>query len=117
MPSAPSSMRSNFDIFAISSAGARAYYEQGLNYLHGYVWIEAARSFHEALRLDPALAMAHLGLSRVHSGIDAPDEARRALEKAEALSEKASPRERRRTERKRHCGERARRIQHAAILR
>jgi hypothetical protein len=32
------------------SAQAQAFYDQGLTYLHHYVWIEAARSFHEALR-------------------------------------------------------------------
>jgi hypothetical protein len=46
-----------------SSADAQAFYGQGLVYLHSYVWIEAARSFHHALRLDPKLAMAQLGLS------------------------------------------------------
>jgi len=79
-----------------ASPEARAFYVQGVNYLHGYVWIEAARSFNQALRLDPGLAMAHVGLSRVYSGIDAPEDARRALEKAQSLADKASPRERRR---------------------
>jgi hypothetical protein len=36
-----------------SSPDAQAFYDQGLDYLHGYVWIEAARSFREALRRDP----------------------------------------------------------------
>jgi tetratricopeptide (TPR) repeat protein len=74
---------------------AQAYYDQGLDYLHGYVWIEAARSFHEALRRDPDLALAHLGLSRVYSGLDDPKAARAAWERAEALGAKASARERR----------------------
>jgi len=39
-----------------ASPAAQAFYDQGLAYLHSYVWIEAARSFHEALRLDPRLA-------------------------------------------------------------
>src|ERR1700752_5381670 len=39
------------------SAEAQAFYNQGLNYLESFVWIEASRSFHEALRLDPNLAM------------------------------------------------------------
>jgi tetratricopeptide (TPR) repeat protein len=81
-----------------SSKEAQAFYEQGLNYLHGYVWIEAARSFTQALRHDPELAMAHVGLSRVYSGLDAPDEARAALSKAQALAPKASAREQRRIE-------------------
>ena len=29
------------------SAEAQAFYDQGLDYLHGYVWIEAARSFNQ----------------------------------------------------------------------
>ncbi len=42
---------------------AQQYYDQGLAYLHSFVWIEAARSFNEAVRLDARLAMAQLGLS------------------------------------------------------
>ena len=42
------------------SAEAQAWYDQGLNYLESYVWIEASRSFLQALRLDPDMAMAHL---------------------------------------------------------
>src|SRR5262252_6947364 len=49
---------------------AQAYYDQGLAYLHSYVWIEAARSFHQALRLDPKLAMAHVGLCDVYVSLD-----------------------------------------------
>jgi len=79
-----------------SSAEAQAFYDQGLNYLHGYVWIEAARSFRQALRTDPGLALAHVGLSRVYSGLDDPKAARAALERAQALAGQASERERRR---------------------
>ena len=79
-----------------ASAEAQAFYDQGLNYLHGYVWIEAARSFRQALRLDPGLAMAHVGQSRVSSGLDDPKAARAALERAQALGGQASERERRR---------------------
>ncbi|MGH9363434.1 MAG: hypothetical protein ACRD2T_16110, partial [Thermoanaerobaculia bacterium] len=75
---------------------AQAFYDQGLNYLESYVWIEAARSFHQALRLDPALAMAYVGLSRVHSGLDNPEAAKRFLAKAKELAPGASDRERRR---------------------
>src|SRR5687767_7279558 len=39
-----------------TSEKAQAYYDQGLNYLESFVWIEASRSFHEAIRLDSALA-------------------------------------------------------------
>src|SRR4051812_10003645 len=46
-----------------TSPKARQFYDQGLAYLHSFVWIEAARSFNEALRQDPRLAMGYLGLS------------------------------------------------------
>jgi tetratricopeptide (TPR) repeat protein len=75
---------------------AQAFYDQGLNYLHGYVWIEAVRSFRQALRLDPNLAMAWVGLSRAYSGLEDPDAARRAWAKAEPLATSAGARERRR---------------------
>jgi tetratricopeptide (TPR) repeat protein len=79
-----------------TSPEAQAFYDQGLNYLHGYVWIEAARSFQQALRADPGLAMAYVGLSRIYSGVDDPAAAAKALEKAKELAPKASERERRR---------------------
>ena len=53
------------------SAEAQAYYDQGIAYLHSYVWVEAARSFHEALGHDPQLAMAHLGLAKAYTGATA----------------------------------------------
>ncbi len=79
-----------------NSAEAQAFYDQGLNYLESYVWIEASRSFHQALRHDPDLAMAWIGLSRVRSGLDDLEGAKQYLEKAKALGPKASARERRR---------------------
>jgi Tfp pilus assembly protein PilF len=83
------------DVVTTSSPQAQAFYDQGLNYLHGYVWIEAARSFRQALRLDPMLAMAWSGPSRVYSGLDDPEQARRALAEAQTLAASASPREQR----------------------
>ena len=79
-----------------TSKEAQAFYDQGLNYLESYVWIEASRSFHQALRLDPKLAMAYLGLSYVYSGLENPDGAKQFLEKAKALAAGVSERERRR---------------------
>ncbi|HSE37691.1 MAG TPA: hypothetical protein VLG74_10335, partial [Blastocatellia bacterium] len=79
-----------------SSTEAQAFYDQGLAYLHSYVWVEAARSFNQALRLDGKLAMAYVGLSRAYSGLDDPKAAREALEKAQSLDSGASPREQRR---------------------
>ncbi len=53
-----------------SSAEAQRFYNQGTAYLHSYVWIEAARSFHQALRADPKMSMAYLGLSYAYSPMD-----------------------------------------------
>ena len=41
------------DSLSTSSPDAQRFYDQGLSYLHNYVWIDAARSFNHALRLDP----------------------------------------------------------------
>lgn len=75
---------------------ARAYFEQGEAYLHSYVWVEAARSFNQALRLDPKLAMGHIGLSRAYSGLNDPKAARAEQKQAAALAEGASAWEKRR---------------------
>jgi len=78
-----------------SSRQAQLFYDQGLAYLESYVWIEAARSFHQALRSDPRLAMAFVGLSYAYSPMDfvaATD----ALAKAQSLAISVPDRERRR---------------------
>ena len=77
------------------SAAAQAFYDQGLAYLHSYVWIEAARSFHQALREDPDLAMAWMGLARAEQGLHRDKETAAAIEKAKSLAPKASESERR----------------------
>lgn len=79
---------------ATTSARAQAFYDQGLAYLHSYAWIEAARSFHEALRIDGHLAMAHLGLSYALGELGSPVDARTAADRANALAAEASARER-----------------------
>jgi tetratricopeptide (TPR) repeat protein len=81
------------DVTTISK-DAQAYYDQGLAYLHSYVWIEAARSFHQALRLDARLAMAQLGLSYALAELGDPAGARRASQQASALAGPVSDRER-----------------------
>lgn len=68
-----------------SSARAQAFYDQGLAYLNSYVWIDAARSFHQALRLDPHLAMAYLVLADASIGLQDVPSARAAWAKAQAL--------------------------------
>jgi tetratricopeptide (TPR) repeat protein len=77
------------------SADAQAYYEQGLAYLHSYVWIEAARSFNQALRIDPALALAWVGLSRAYTGLEDAKAASQAQDRAKALEKSVTDRERR----------------------
>ena len=76
------------------SPEAQSFYDQGLAYLHSYVWIEAARSFHQALRLDPHLAMAYLGLTDAFIGLHDVSTARATLERAKTLEEGMSERER-----------------------
>jgi tetratricopeptide (TPR) repeat protein len=74
------------DGVSTASKPALAFYDQGLAYLHSFVWLEAARSFTEALRADPKLAMAHLGLSMAYVELNAPAAARAALGRAKALA-------------------------------
>jgi tetratricopeptide (TPR) repeat protein len=75
------------DTVSTSSPQAQAFYDQGLAYLHSYAWIEAARSFNQALKLDPRLALAHVGLSYACVELNAPATARSALERAVAVDE------------------------------
>ncbi len=79
-----------------ASAEAQAFYDQGVAYLHSYVWIEAARAFRQALRHDPKLALAHLGLSRVATALEDKPAARRELEAADSLAGGLTQREKRR---------------------
>src|SRR5262249_54049198 len=78
------------------SIEAQAFYDQGLSYLHSYVWIEAARSFNQAVRSDSQLAMAYVGLSRAFSGLGVSGAAQAALDQALAFETRANSRERRR---------------------
>lgn len=70
-----------------SSERARAYYNQGLAYLHSFVWIEAARSFNDALRIDNNLAMAYVGLSYALGELGESAGARQASRRAQALAQ------------------------------
>ena len=78
-----------------NSSAAQAYYDQGLALLDSYVWVDAARSFHEALRRDPELAMAELGLAKAYANADAWAQAFAHLNKAADLASrgKTSPKE------------------------
>jgi protein-disulfide isomerase/Tfp pilus assembly protein PilF len=81
-----------------SSVQAQAFYDQGLNYFSSYVWIEAARSFHQALRVDPSLAAAYVGLCDVYVQLQDVAAARVAIEKARSLSSSITELERQRME-------------------
>jgi tetratricopeptide (TPR) repeat protein len=81
------------DPVTTGSKEAQAFYLQGVAYLHGYVFIEAARSFNQALRLDAKLAMAYVGLSRAYAGLNIWEAARAALDQAQSLAASASKRE------------------------
>ena len=81
-----------------ASADAQAFYDQGLNYLSSYVWIEAARSFHQALRLDPSLASAYAGLCDVYVQLQDVPAARAAINKAQSLAQQITEAERQRME-------------------
>jgi tetratricopeptide (TPR) repeat protein len=84
------------DPVTTSSKEAQAFYDQGVAYLHSYVWIEAARSFNQALRADSKLAMAYLGLSRAYFGLNSMSAAVAAAQRAQELDSLATPREQRR---------------------
>jgi tetratricopeptide (TPR) repeat protein len=77
-----------------SSAEAQAFYDQGLAYLHSFVWIEAIRSFHQALRSDETLGMAYLGLADAYVGLQDPGTARAAVNTARTLEKQMNERER-----------------------
>lgn len=74
------------DSVGTSSARAQALYDQGLAYLHSYVWLEAARSFNAALAVDATLAMAHVGLSYAYAESNKPELSRAALQAAQRLA-------------------------------
>lgn len=81
------------DPVTTSSPEAQAFYDQGVAYLHSFVPIEAVRSFNQALRLDPALAMAYVGLTDAYLSLQAVPSAHSAFEKAQSLSSNVTGRE------------------------
>src|ERR1041385_4674335 len=86
------------DTVSTSSEEAQAFYDQGLAYLHSFVWIEAARSFSQTLKLDPQIALAYVGLSYAYVELNDSASARSALEKALALSARVDEHDRRHIE-------------------
>lgn len=75
-----------------TSPECQAHFDQGLGWFYSYVWMEAARSFETAAKLDPDCAMAWWGLSRALEkwGRGKPDD---AVKKAQELATRASPAE------------------------
>lgn len=47
---------------------AQRYFDQGLNFVYTFEWIEAERAFREAVRLDPQAPMPYWGLALCDSG-------------------------------------------------
>ena len=84
------------DPLTTKNAEAQAFYNQGMAYIHSYVWVNAARSFNQALRLDPALALAHVGLFRVFINLDDLAAAADEIKLAQSLQAPISDREKRR---------------------
>jgi tetratricopeptide (TPR) repeat protein len=82
------------DAVATTSKDAQAFYDQGLAYLHSYVWLEAARSFNQALRLDPNLAIAQAQLALAYIELNDPALASEAAARSQALAPKASDHDR-----------------------
>ena len=76
---------SSHDAIAGTTPQAQRFYDQGLTYLHNYVWIEAARSFNQALRLDPRQALAYVGLSAAYEQLNQRTAAHTALDRARAI--------------------------------
>ncbi len=83
------------DAITTTSNEAQRYYDQGLAYLHGYMWIQAARAFNQALRLDGRAAMAHVGLSVAYTELNLPALAHESMSRANALASEVSEHERR----------------------
>lgn len=86
------------DPVTTNSREANAFYQQGMAYLHSFVWVEAIRSFNQALRHDPELAMAHVGLARGYLNMGMMQQAAEEVERVRRLSTNASEREKRRIE-------------------
>ena len=83
------------DAVGTSSADAQKFYDQGLTYLHHFGWIEAARSFNQALRLDRRLALALVGLSLAQVELNQSSAARATFDRTRELTASLSEHDRR----------------------
>jgi tetratricopeptide (TPR) repeat protein len=84
-----------------SSPEAQAYFNQGMMLAYGFNHAEAARSFHEAIRLDSTCAMAYWGFAYVlgpnyNAGMEEGNFQRawEAAKKAQQMAAKCTPKER-----------------------
>ena len=79
--------------FAVTSEveNVQAFIEQGVGQLHGFWFLEAERSFRQALTLDPECAIAYWGAAMANMGNR--DRAKGFIEEAMERKDKASPRE------------------------
>src|SRR4029453_15547458 len=80
-----SNIGSSHDAIAGTTPEAQRFYDQGLSYLHNYVWIEGGRSFNQALRHDPRQALAYVGLSAAYEQLNQRAAAHTALDRARAI--------------------------------
>ncbi|MGC4080649.1 MAG: hypothetical protein QM736_00650 [Vicinamibacterales bacterium] len=64
------------------SPDVQPYYDQGLALLHNYVWLDAARSFNQVLRLAPQTPLAQIGLSYAYDALNLRSLARQQLDAA-----------------------------------
>ena len=71
---------------------ARAFFNQGVGQLHGYWYVEAERSFRQAVMLDPELAMAYWGMAQAN--VRNEERARGFLDKAYQRKDKITVAER-----------------------
>src|SRR5262249_40220867 len=86
------------DAIGTRATDAQALYDQGLAYLHAYWWLEAARSFNQALVADPSLGIAPPALSIADTGLSAPEAAGESLAAALKLAPRANAHDRRHIE-------------------
>jgi tetratricopeptide (TPR) repeat protein len=98
-PLLPGMGEHHFEI-STSSEEAQQFFDQGLVLAYGFNHGEAARSFRQAIELDPECSMCHWGLSltlgpNINSTMDPADlpEAYEALTSAVGLASTATPRE------------------------
>lgn len=74
-------------------ADAQYWFDQGLNYLHGFWYIEAYRSFKQVVAIDPGCAMGYWGIAMCQPGFGGDDFTlwQKAIDQADDLSGDCRP--------------------------